>query len=484
MIFKGYLFALLYGILCMGLAMLAYKLGMPKKYSRKLVHILVGFEWVILYSFFGVRGDLSGGLHTLAVCLGFTVLLLILYLNKLSPMMSSDDDNAPGTVYYGVAMSCMALVCIFIPKFVLYFGIGVFATSLGDGFAGLVGQLVQKYNPKIYGKKTLFGFLANFAVSSLVPFVFDCVFHMGFKPWQYFFIGALCALVELISSYGLDNITVTFSASFLSFMLLNLPTYKEYLVPILATPIIIALVVKKKALTPSATFLAVVLDVVVSLVFGNYGFILLLMFLVGSVLIDKIKKKKQSDDGITKRGECRDSIQVIANGIIPMIMAILYATSFDTVFIVAYVAAVSEAFADTAASGLGVYSKSTFDLFKWRKCEKGISGGMSVVGTLASLLASFVIPAVALAFGMINLPMMLLASALAFLGVLFDSMLGSYFQVKYKCKLCGKVTEREVHCETKTDKHSGFVFFDNDVVNLFSGIFSALLAVFLSGFII
>ncbi len=474
MVLKGYLFAALYGVLCLLLAALAYKLGMPKKYTRKLVHILVGFEWVILYSFFGA---LETGLHTLIVCLAFTVLLTVFYFKDLSPMISSDGDNAPGTVYYGVAMSIMATVCLFVPKFVLYFGIGVFCTSLGDGFAGLVGQLIAKYNPKIYGSKSLFGFLTNFAVSSAVVFAFQIIFNMGFEVWQCLFIGLFSALVELISVRGLDNITVTLGTAFLSYIFIYLETYTYYLVPIILTPVIIAVVTAKKALTPTATFLALVLDISVSLTLGNSGFVLLLSFLVGSVLVDKLKKKKQSSDSITKRGDCRDSVQVLANGLVPLFMAIFYSMSGNNAFIVAYIAALSEAFADTVASGLGVFSRRTFDLFKWKACPRGISGGMSLVGTLSSLFAVFIIPAFALAFGLVNLPLMLLAAGAAFLGVIFDSLLGSLLQVKYLCPVCNELTEREVHCGKRTKKASGFEFFDNDVVNLFSGAFAAALTV-------
>ena len=471
MILKAYIYALLYGVLCLGLAFLGYKLGMPKKYTRKLVHILVGFEWVILYVFLG-----GGSIHFLSVCLIFTLLLLVTYFRKLTPMIASDGDNAPGTVYYGVAMSIMATVCLFVPHFVLYFGIGVFCTSLGDGFAGLVGQAVKKYNPKIYGGKSIFGFLTNLAVSFAVPLVFEAVFGMGLKVWHCLLIGFFSATVELISAYGLDNITVTLGTAFLSFSLIYIETIGNYFVPIILTPLIIAVVLKKKALTPFATVLAVFLDIVVSLTLGNYGFVLLLTFLVGSVLIDKIKKIRQTDDGITKRGDCRDAVQVVANGIVPMFFAIFTALYQHPAFLVGYIAALSEAFADTAASGFGVFSRKTFDLFKWRPAEKGMSGGVSLIGTASALFASFVIPALALLFDIINWQLFLIASAVAFLGVVVDSLLGSLVQVKYRCKACGKLTEREWHCEKKTDKVSGFEFFDNDVVNLLSGAFAAIFA--------
>ena len=471
MVLKAYIFALLYGVFCLGLALLGYKLGMQKKYTRKLVHILVGFEWVILYGFLG-----GGSIHFLSVCLIFTLLLLVTHFRKLAPMIASDGDNAPGTVYYGVAMSVMATVCLFVPHFVLYFGIGVFSTSLGDGFAGLVGQAVKKHNPKIYGSKSLLGFLTNLVVSFAVPLVFEAVFGMGLKVWHCALIGFFSASLELISSFGLDNITVTLGTAFLSFSIIYLDSIGNYLVPIVLTPVIIALVLKKKALTPFATVLAVFLDIVVSLTLGYRGFLLLLTFLVGSVLVDKVKKLKQKSDGITKRGDCRDAIQVVANGIVPMFFAIFAALYRNPAFLVGYIATLSEAFADTAASGFGVFSKRNYDIFKARPAEKGMSGGVSLVGSLAALVASFVIPALALLFNIISWQFFLLASLVAFLGVFVDSALGSLLQVKYRCKACGKLTEREWHCQKKCEKASGFEFFDNDVVNLFSGAFAAILA--------
>ena len=143
MIFKGYLFSVLYAFLCLGLALLVYKLGAPKKITRKIVHILVGFEWVILYTFFGP------GLHFLSVCLLFLVILAIAYRGNLMPMISSDGDNAPGTVYYALAMSIMGTITVFLPEMIIHFGIGVFCTSFGDGLAGLVGQ--SKFRRAGYG---------------------------------------------------------------------------------------------------------------------------------------------------------------------------------------------------------------------------------------------------------------------------------------------------------------------------------------------
>ena len=434
---KGYILAVVYVVVVLAAALLLHKLGLPKKFTRKLVHILVGFEWVILSHFMGPT------VHFLIVCIVFTAGLLASYLLKLLPAMSSDEENAPGTVYYGVAMTVMSLICLFLPEMLTPFGIGVFCTSLGDGFAGVAGQLVKKHNPKIFRNKSLVGTLTNLAVSTGVAVTVSTVYGAGLTIWQCIFIGILSAGLELIGAWGLDNVLITLGVAFFSYSLVAFDATAAFIVPILVTPFLIAAVIGKRALTGWGLFGALVLDLIVSLAFGNFGFVVLLSFFVGSLIVDKIKKRRKKEDTITKKEGTRDLVQVVANGLIPLIMAVLYITTLEPAFLVGYVAALAEAFADTVASGLGVYSKSTFDLFKMKKCECGISGGMSVIGTLSSFVASVVIALIPFAYGLygMNLWPVVIAALSAFFGVVFDSFLGSVFQIKYTCRVCGALTE-------------------------------------------
>ncbi len=470
MILKGYIFSILYAFLCLGMALVAYKLGMPKKYSRKLVHILVGAEWIILSHYMGAT------YHFLVVCVFFFLVLLVSYVKNLMPMISSESDNAPGTVYYAVAMSIMAVVTMFVPNMLVPFGIGVFCTSVGDGFAGIAGQLIKKKNPKIYGNKSVFGSLANFAASFLTALIFKLVFSLNLNVWQCIAIGIFSAGLELVTVFGLDNIVITVGCALLAYGFIYHPVINGFVVPIILTPFVVAIVIEKKVLTKWGLATAILLDVVVSVFLGNFGFVLLACFLFGSVIIDKFKKRAKKVDSIAKKGDCRDAVQVVSNGLIPMLMAIMYAITQSGAFIVAYVAALAEAFADTAASGVGMYSRSVFDIFRMKKTAHGLSGGMSVIGTLASLVAAFVIAGVAFLFGAIGWELLLVAAFCGFLGSVFDSFLGSLFQIKYKCSECNEITEKTEHCGKATRIISGFSFFDNDTVNLTSGLFSAILA--------
>ena len=470
MIFYGYLLGALYAFFCLGISLVAYKCGMPKRYSRKLTHVLVGAEWIILSHFFGAS------YHFLIVCLFFTALLLLAHFLKLFPMISSDDSNAPGTVYYGVAMSLMAFACLFIPSLMTPFGIGVMCTSLGDGAAGIVGQSIKKRNPALYRGKTLLGTLANFVFSFLSAYVISIVYMLPLSPLECVLIGVFSVGLELITPAGLDNISITLGTSYLAYALVYFDVIGAFVLPIVFTPIIIALTLSKKVLTKPGLLLALLLDLFVSLTLGNFGFTVLSAFLIFSVLVDKVKKKCAQPDTVTKKEGTRDAVQVLANGLIPLMMAVLYSGTQNFAFLVGYVASLAEAFADTSASSVGWLSTRAFDIFRGKEVKRGLSGGMSPIGTLAALFASVIFALLPLIFGIKSLAVFLIIAFSAFLGTVFDSLLGSLLQVKYKCRVCGEITERELHCKKRTEKVSGFEFFDNDVVNLLSGLFSAVIS--------
>ena len=189
----GYLISLGYAALCVALGSLLYFFGVPRIYTRKVVHILIGAEWIILYRFMG------GSVHFLVVALICTLLLLAEYHLKAVPAVSSDGDNAPGTVYYGAAMSLLAAVSLILPQMMLPFGIAVFCTSVGDGAAGIFGQLIKGVNPTLYRKKTLLGYLFNLVFSFISSYIFSITLAPQLTPFDCLIIAFASSGVELIS---------------------------------------------------------------------------------------------------------------------------------------------------------------------------------------------------------------------------------------------------------------------------------------------
>lgn len=477
---KGYLFSILYALLCLAIGFVFYKLRCPKVITRKIVHIFVGFEWIILYHFFG------GGIHFLAVCLFFLLLLILSHRKRLLPMIESDSDNSPGTVYYALAMSIMAAVTCFADDMIIPFGIGVFCTSLGDGLAGLMGHLLYNtkrfpINIKIYGNKTLFGAVCNLIISFFTVAVFNYVFELGFSLWHWIAIVVLSVELELFTGKGLDNITITLGTSLLSFLFLNFDRSENYILPILLTPLMIALAYKKKALTIGGIVAAVMVDFVISLSLGNLGFSVLLAFFLGGLITDKIKNKHKNNSRKGKElkkssSEQRNYIQVLANSLAPTVCAALFFVTEKRAFLLAFIAAFAEALSDTTASGVGSLSNRTYDVFKLRKCKAGLSGGMSIRGTFFSVVASVIVPLIALIFVKLSLSEIVFIVICAFLGMLFDSFLGSLFQVKYRCTVCDEITEKKIHCNKTTVHHSGISVVTNNTVNFIANFFSAFFA--------
>ena len=471
MIATGYVFSIGYGVLCLLAAFLLSRLGVQKKITRKLVHILIGFEWVILYHYHGAT------YHFLIVCLTFLALLLVAYKKKLLTMISSEGSNAPGTVYYAVSMSIMAIASLSDKRFMLPFGVSVFVTSLGDGFAGLVGGLIANHNPRIYKEKTLIGAVSNFVLSTASATVFMLIFKdMGLTPIHCLVIGALAVGVELICGFGLDNIALPLSICAFTYLstVFNAETAR-YFLPIAVTPLIIAFVLEHRSLTRGGILAAITLDVAVSISFGNVGFLLLFVFLALGILTDKLKKKNL--EAKEEKGSHRDASQVLANGFFPVLFAVLHLAFGDQAFLLAFVASLAEALGDTAASSLGSYSKTTVDLFRFKKCEQGISGGVSLVGSLAAVVFATIIPLVSLAFGLISPVETVATAVIAVVGVFFDSLLGSLLQEKNRCTVCGKLTEKRSHCGVTTEHVSGLSFIRNDTVNALSTLFAAVMAV-------
>ena len=470
MILSGYILAFLYGIFCLVLAHFAYKLGMPKIYTRKLVHVLVGFEWVILYFFHGAT------IHSLVVCLTFLALLFVVSRKNLMPMISSESDNSLGTVYYAVSMSIMAAVCLILPELMIPFGMAAFCTSFGDGFAGIVGQSIKRKNPKVYGNKTLFGTLANFAFSFVSAEAFVLIFDLNLTVWHSLAIAFVCVCFELLGVLGFDNILLPLAVFSLSSAFLYFDRIENYLFPILLTPVVLLLVNEKKLLTKGGVLAAVLVDGVISITLGNFGFTVLLMFLLLGTLSDKLKKKKGQKK---QNSENRNWKQVLANSSVATLFAVVYFITKNNVFAILFATALAEALSDTFSSSFGSLAPHAYDITKMKKIKKGLSGGVSLIGSLFGLLGAGIIALITLAFGVADARLFLIIFVSAFFGMLFDSVLGSLYQVKYKCHVCREITEKSTHCNTKTTHISGIKCVNNNVVNFLSTAFSTILAALL-----
>jgi len=239
---------------------------------------------------------------------------------------------------------------------------------------------------------------------------------------------------------------------------------------------------------------------------------LLLAFFISSSLLSRLfKRRKQALDEKFSKGAERDAAQVLANGGVAGLFAIAHAFFPNAHWPwIGCAAALAAANADTWATELGVLNPGRPVLItSFRPVERGTSGGISLVGTLAALGGSALVALIGVLFWqsraglrpdwLASDPALLLAIApvsvglkssllnfviltvCGLLGSLVDSLLGAVAQAIYYCPACAKETERHpLHtCGARTRLARGLAWLDNDWVNAACTLSAALAALLL-----
>lgn len=220
---------------------------------------------------------------------------------------------------------------------------------------------------------------------------------------------------------------------------------------------------------------------------GSFPTWSVIVFLFGSSLfINFIKRIFLPDtllleDQLHEKKGPRDPLQILANTLPSTIALVLYALSNNPSFLIAYLASIASATSDTWGSEIGMISKgATLDLMTFKPIPKGISGGVSLLGTFASLLGSLFSILCFYFFSLfhsltLTTNNLLLIVILGFTGSLIDSFIGSLFQGTYKTSE-NQLTEQK---KNNTLAH-GFSWLSNDLVNLITNSLIALIAFWLS----
>ena len=248
---------------------------------------------------------------------------------------------------------------------------------------------------------------------------------------------------------------------------------ENLLVAILVSSIFALFSKYKKALTDAGTIMGWILSIVITFSLGIRGFTILLMTFVGTLVAGKIKHQKRDKiiKDINQKPGKRDFVQVFVNVGIGSLAASLFYITKDDIYVIVYACVMASSLADSMASEFGVLSKKNpIDICTFKRSARGISGGVSILGLCSSLLGSLVIGVTFYVMNGFNLFDLLFITGMGFMGALIDSIFGSLVQVKYKCAVCGKKTEKKEHCNKKTIYSRGIKFVNNDVVNFLNNL--------------
>ena len=248
---------------------------------------------------------------------------------------------------------------------------------------------------------------------------------------------------------------------------------------IIIAAIVAFITVKKKAFTLPAALSACIM-LVISAVCGAWaGIVIVLAAYFTIFAVDMVigEKSEVVTGSINQRSGARGMVQVIANALAATVAALAGFIFKKPELMIVYAAALTECLADSLASDVGVLSKKDpIDICRMKRIKRGLSGGISLLGTLSALSGCLLMCLVSYLFFGFSIKTTIAVLVIPMLGIIIDSILGSLVQAKYKCIVCGKNTEKTLHCNQKTTHVGGIRLINNDAVNIISNFITAILA--------
>ncbi|WP_255467302.1 DUF92 domain-containing protein [Raoultibacter phocaeensis] len=428
----GIVVSIVYIGLVLGASELLSRRGMSSEGTRKVVHIALGGWWIIAMLFF------DSPWWAAALPVAFIFVNGYAYRRAKLTFMAREEDDTPGTVYYAVSLTVLALFSFGIGA--PYAGaLGVFAMAFGDGFAAVVGKRFSARKLPFVQGKSVAGSATMFAVSFAACAAVLLAAGVPFALPIALFLAVTATVIEAFSTEGLDNLWVPLGVSAL-YVALFLPAtpFTPALFGMLLSGIIVMASLRLRLLTVGGGLGALVVG---TLAFGIGGWplwLLLMWFFGSSNIASKIMAKRTG--AVTKKAhETRTLKQVLANSVPFLVCALAYVATNDARFLIVSAAALAASTADTWASEIGVFSKNPpINILTGKRMQRGLSGGVSPLGLVATAIGSttsaflamllfhtfgYAVPTGPDAFFFII--------ACGILGSLVDSVLGSLLQAKY-----------------------------------------------------
>jgi uncharacterized protein (TIGR00297 family) len=139
--------------------------------------------------------------------------------------------------------------------------------------------------------------------------------------------------------------------------------------------------------------------------------------------------RRKQKRGTAESREGRTASQVLANLATAAGFAGVSALSGKPIYMLAAVAALSEAAADTVSSEFGqAHSDRSRLITTWKIVPAGTDGGVTVIGTIAGITASAIVSGVCLVTGLVRLKWAGFSMIAGVIGMIVDSYLGALFE--------------------------------------------------------
>jgi uncharacterized protein (TIGR00297 family) len=232
------------------------------------------------------------------------------------------------------------------------------------------------------------------------------------------------------------------------------------------------------SLSRSGAIAAIVVGTVAIAAGWRWG-ALLIAYFVSSSLLSRIgaATKARRSGSIVEKGGARDAAQVLANGAVFVLAALLQLVHPSPLWLAAGAGALAASASDTWGTEIGMLASGQPRMItSWRPVPTGTSGAVSAPGLIAMLAGALFIATTA---WLLHAPRIIAFTAIigGLAGALLDSVGGALAQARRRCPQCGSATERLLHdCGTRTERVGGLGWLDNDGINAVCTLAGALVS--------
>ena len=210
----------------------------------------------------------------------------------------------------------------------------------------------------------------------------------------------------------------------------------QFLIGFLLNFFLISIFCKIPVMTPSGWISAGILGTILWGSLSWQGWLTVVIYLILGSLVTKVGYKYKDKIGIAeKRGGRRGPENVWGSASTGLFFAIMLSLDIsDNVLLkIGFAASFAAKLADTFGSEIGKrFGRNTFLITSFKRVKKGSEGGISLEGTLASLVGSTIMSWVMFSLEIITLKsQFIIVSISGFMATIFESFIGAKFQERF-----------------------------------------------------
>ncbi len=472
-------FAVFSGVLGIGVGggELLRKLGLSSEMSRRFVHAYTGLAVIAAPAFFA-----SPDLIYL-LCAAFIGVNLWAIPRRMFKGMHDIERHSYGTVVFPIALLFCLWTCWTLdPGRVFALQIAFAVLAISDPLASWVGSSLPRpgrfeidgQTKSWAGSCAFFGSafaLTAAGLTMLEPFAgYGAAEIAGVA----LLVATLATVAELLGRQGWDNLTIVVAVTTPLVALHSDPARLADLLTAFAWAVGFGGVAfAARFLNPSGVLAAGLLAfAVVGLGGWDWALPGFAFFILSSVL-SKIGRKRKLAGVQQEKGSRRDAGQVYANGGLAGALLVWHVFDPQPWQYWGFVGAFAAAAADTWSSEIGTYFRApTRSVWTWRRVEPGMSGGVSLPGTLGGLAGAATVFAPIPLVGAARLetlgwaPALLIVVTGGLMASLVDSVLGATAQALYREADSQAFTECPTGHGRANPLVRGWRWMSNDRVNL------------------